>query len=180
MDKYNHLTLDFTHPPKQTESYSFHLGDDFFDEVEATELLGGDVDLVLTVAPLTANRFKLTFGYSGIVSVECDRCLAPMELDVEAEEYVEVILGSALDDENDEEITLDAQDPVYDFSWIAYELLALSLPSIRVHEDISECDPEVVSHLEMEPPTENNQCDSMCDPMWAELKERINKNKNNN
>ena len=40
MDKYNHLTLDFTHPPKQTESYSFHLGDDFFDEVEATELLG--------------------------------------------------------------------------------------------------------------------------------------------
>ena len=99
-----------------------------------------------------------------------------MELDVEAEEYVEVILGSALDDENDEEITLDAQDPVYDFSWIAYELLALSLPSIRVHEDISECDPEVVSHLEMEPPTENNPHD----PMWAELKEKINKNKNNN
>ncbi|WP_297717705.1 DUF177 domain-containing protein [uncultured Porphyromonas sp.] len=176
MDKYNHLTLDFTHPPKQPESYSFHLDDDFFDQVEASELLGGDVDLQLTVSPLTANRFKLTFGYSGVVSVECDRCLAPMELDVESEDYVEVILGSALDDENDEEITLDAQNPVYDFSWIAYELLALSLPSIREHEDISECDPEVVSHLTMDPPAENNAHD----PIWAELKEKINKNKNNN
>lgn len=176
MKEYSDITLDFTHPPKQAETYEYHLGEDFFEGHERDEVLGGEVDLVITVTPITESRLDLTFSYTGKMSVVCDRCLAPMTHMVDTEEYVNVILGTELNDENDEEITLDAQDPVYDFAWIAYELLALSLPSIHVHEDIEECDPEVVSHLSIEPPTSDDP-DS---DIWAELKQKINKNKSNN
>lgn len=169
----NDFTLDFTHFPKEEVSYELHLGDEFFALFESEAISGGDVSLILTVSPLSAHRLQLSFDYVGEVSVPCDRCLLPMTVDVDIEELVDVVLGESLNDEDDEIITLDAQNPVYDFSWVVYELLALHLPIQRMH-DIEECDPEMVKYL-----TPNEPVDGEEDQRWAELK-RVMNDKNNN
>ncbi|MBR8704245.1 hypothetical protein IX315_001933 [Porphyromonas levii] len=169
----NDFTLDFTHFPKEAESIELLLGDDFFARNEGGEILGGDVSLILTVSPLDTNRFQLSFDYVGEVSVECDRCLQPLSIDIDAVELVDIVIGDSLNDVDDEVITLDAQNPIYDFSWIAYELLALHLPIQRMHE-IEDCDPEMVKYLTPEEPRNEEE-----DPRWAELKRELS-SKNNN
>ena len=99
----NDFTLDFTNFPKEVESCELQLGDDFFAHFEDGEISGGDVDLILSVSPLDADRLQLSFDYVGEVRVECDRCLLPMPIEVDAEESVDVVLGESLNDVDDEE-----------------------------------------------------------------------------
>lgn len=170
----NRYTLDFTHPPKEPETIEYRLEDDFFEGIEDALIHGGEVDLRLTITPMPDHVLDLAFSYKGEVEVECDRCLQPLRLPMEVEEGLEIVLGDHFDDENDELIRLDVQDPVYDFTWIIYELLALHLPIQRMH-DIEDCDPEMVKYLVDEAPEE----DAAIDPRWEALKNKINRNNNN-
>lgn len=167
--------LDFTHFPKVSETIDYELGDSFFSQIDSSEILGGEVSLTITIVPLGTSRLELLFDYQGVVDVECDRCLQPISFDMDVNERVEVEIGDALNDENDEIITLNAQDPVYDFSWIAYELLALHLPIQRMH-DIEDCDPEMVKYLTSEMPDE----EIPVDPRWEDLKRQFDSKKINN
>lgn len=170
----NEFTLDFTNFPKQPETHQFQLGSDFFAQFENAEIKSGDIDLQLTVDPITAERLHLTFDYVGDVQAECDRCLKPMDIEIDEARDVDVVIGDSLNDKDDEVITLDAQEPIYDFTWIAYELLALQLPIQRMH-DIEDCDPEMVKYLTPDEPKEGEE-----DPRWAALKRDLNKKNNNN
>ncbi|MDN4754584.1 DUF177 domain-containing protein [Porphyromonadaceae bacterium W3.11] len=175
----NKYTLDFTHPPVATETIHYELDKAFIDGIEDSILLDADVTLELTIEPLTDQRYQLNLVYDGEVVVECDRCLQPLSLPMHVDEGLELILGDHLDDENDEQIILDAQDPVYDFSWIFYELLALHLPIQRTH-DIEDCDPEFVKYLVNELPEETQpEDDDNVDPIWQSLKDKMDKNNNN-
>lgn len=155
MLNFGDITLDFSHQPKEVEQHTYHLGNDYFEQLKDEEILGGEVDLVITVEPVTGSvieidsepDYELTFEYTGQLSIRCDRCLAPMSYEIDFEDYVSVKLGDALDDQDDSLITLDAQEPVYDFGQIAYELLALELPYVHSHEDLSDCDPKMLAHL---------------------------------
>ena len=146
--------IDFTHIKGREERLDYLLGNDFFEQIEGAEILGGDVRLVVTIRPLPDALYDLTFSYDGTVTLPCDRCLLPMELPMTVEEKMSVQLGESLDDENDEFVTLNAQEPKYDFGWIFYELLALHLPLRHVHPDPKECDPEMLKYLVDTPPDE--------------------------
>lgn len=170
----NRYTLDFTHPPKAPEVIEYILEDDFFEGIENSQIEGGKVELELIITPMPDHVLDLSLCYRGEVRVECDRCLQPLILPIEVEEGLEIVLGDHFDDENDELIYLDNQDPVYDFTWIIYELLALHLPIQRMH-DIEDCDPEMVKYLVDEAP----EGEMEIDPMWETLKTKLNRNKNN-
>lgn len=163
--------IDFKEPLRGPESFVYHLDDDFFALHEDDEILGGEVDLDLQILPTSSHSYQLIFHYEGAVTVPCDRCLAPLELEVDTDEEMSVEIGEALDEENDEALVLDAADPRYDFSFIFYELIKVSLPMIHSHEDIDECDPSVVQYLmEGDAPEEDAEEE---DPKWAELRRMV-------
>lgn len=174
----NIYTLDFTHPPKSTEVIRYDITKSFFEEIEGSVIRDANVALEFSIVPLTECRFQLKFVYDGEVVVDCDRCLMPLTLPMYVEEEVKLTIGDHFDDENDEEIILDAQDPVYDFSWIIYELLALHLPIQRMH-DIEDCDPEFVKYLVNEIPEDSDEARTPGSQIWQSLRDRID-NKNNN
>lgn len=179
MSLINDYTLDFTHPPKEVESIRYRLDKAFFESIEDSVITDAEVDLELIIEPMTNLRFQLFLNYEGVVYVACDRCLQPLALDMEVHEGLEIILGDHLDDENDEQITLDAQDPIYDFSWIFYELLALHLPIQRTH-DIEDCDPEILKYLVNEQPEDVDEDEPLAlNPMFQALKDKMDKNNNN-
>ena len=178
----NDFIIDFMHASDSEQVLSYHLDEEFFVAQEG-EIQSGDVDLKLYITPLPGDHlFDLRFIYEGTVIVECDRCLAPLELDMDVEESLNVKLGEELDDEDDQNLTLDAKDPQYDFSHIIYELLALHLPLQRMH-DIEDCDPIVRKYLVGDEPTEpaaEQDIKSEENPIWAKLRNEIeNKNTNN-
>ena len=171
------FTIDFTHYKKEVEHLSYHLGDDFFAGIEGSEILGGDVELELTITPLPDHLYDLAFAYDGVVTLPCDRCLAPMEYEMGVDEQMSVKLGEALDDENDEFITLPMQEPVYDFTWIFYELLALHLPIQHVHENLEDCDGEMLKYLVSNIPDEEKEETQTLgegnDAFWDKLRKSV-------
>ncbi len=178
MSKNNAYVIDFTHIKTDVEKLEYHLTDLFFEETDGSVITGGDVDLVVTITPMPNHFYNLTFDYQGAVTLPCDRCLAPMQLPMEVHEEATVELGEKLDDENDEHILLNAMDPVYDFGWLVYALLALHLPTQHTHEHLEECDPEMVKYLVNELPDENDQEETtrLDDSIWDDLRSKI-KNK---
>lgn len=174
--------LDFTHPYTEITDFDYRLDDVFFQSIDQNVVLGGDLDLHIQLKPLPNKIYDLTLQYDGIVDVPCDRCLAPMELDVEIDESLQIKIGDELNDTDDELIVLDATKPVYDFKWVFFELLALHLPLQKAH-DIAECDPEMLHYLVSEAPKEmpleeqeqmtyNGEQDMEIDPRWAKLFEK--------
>lgn len=176
----NDYTLDFTHPPKEVETIHYHLDRAFFESIEESVITDAEVDLELIIEPVTNLRFQFHLNYEGTVNVPCDRCLQPLSLDMEVHEGLEIILGDHIDDENDEQITLDVQDPIYDFSWIFYELLALHLPIQRTH-DIEDCDPEILKYLVNEQPLDEEEDEEalVLNPMFQALKDKMDKKNSN-
>lgn len=154
-DKY---TLDFTHPPKEEEVLEYRLQHDFFASIEEGEMTDGDVALKLTITPMPNRLYQLQLSYRGEVEVLCDRCLEPLTLPMEVEDGLQVRLDNYFEDENDELITLDIQSPIYDFTWIFYELLALHLPIQRMHQ-IEDCNPEMLKYLINELPEDAEELD---------------------
>lgn len=163
--------IDFKEPLRGPESFVYHFGDDFFSRHEADEILGGKVDLDLEVLPTSSRSYQLLFHYKGAVTVPCDRCLAPLELEVDTDEEMSVEIGEARDEENDEALVLDAADPRYDFSFIFYELLRVHLPMVHSHEDIADCDPSVVGFLSRDDAPEADTAAE--DPRWDALRRQL-------
>lgn len=180
MNKKSDYIIDFTHAPTSEEVLSYHLGDDFFSAAEG-EIQSGDVHLKLRILPLPGDLYELKCHYTGIVVVECDRCLGTLELDMDVEEGMYVRLGDTLNDDDDENLVLDAKEPKYDFAHIFYELLALHLPIQRVH-DIEDCDPTMLDYLVDAAPEENSNEDEKpaANPIWDRLRDEIENKSTNN
>lgn len=171
--------IDFTHARKGEEVLSYDLNDSFF-AAEAGEIRSGAVHLDLHILPLPGDLYELKYFYKGTVEVECDRCLGPLQLDMEVEESMTVQIGEALDDEDDENLVLDAKEPKYDFAHIFYELLALHLPIQRMH-DIKDCDPAVLNYL-VDTVPEDDTIEEIPEenPIWAKLRDEIENKSTNN
>lgn len=111
--------------------YDFKLDNAFFGTLEKSEVLGGEVDVHARLM-LREEDFDLSVSVKGTVQVVCDRCLDPMDIDVDAEES---------DWEWDE-----AVDNV-DLTWLAYELIIVNLPLVHSHQD-GGCNPEMAALLQ--------------------------------
>lgn len=160
MERKTCFVIDFTHPPKETEVQHFWLDDEYWHAWEEREqVVGGEVKLDITITPMPHRMFNLQFRYDGYVVVPCDRCLEPLEVPLDFEDEMRVVIGDELDDSDDEQITLNAQEPIYDFEWIIYELILVHLPLQMMH-DISDCNPVMTKYLvdfhsEMEEDSDN-------------------------
>lgn len=55
MLNFGDITLDFSHQPKEVESSTYHLGNDYFWAAQDEEILSGEVDLVILVEPVTGS-----------------------------------------------------------------------------------------------------------------------------
>ena len=112
--------------------YHFLLDDNFFHAVEKSEVLGGNVnaDVLLN---LREQDFDLQISVNGTVQVTCDRCLDPMDLDVNASE---------------DQWEWD-EEPVHtlDLNWLAYELIVTNLPLVHSHQP-GGCNPLMAALLQ--------------------------------
>ena len=109
---------------------AFVLDSDYLASQEATELLGGHVEARVELT-LREDDFSLVMQVRGRVQVACDRCLEPVDVDIEASEPMEV-----------EE---DARE--LDLQWLAYELIIVNLPLTHSHPE-GECNPQMQALLQ--------------------------------
>lgn len=112
-------------------NYRFELDDAYFSAIEKTELLGGKVE-VNAQLDLRADDYDLTITVYGKVQVTCDRCLDPVDIEVDNTEDMAPLL------EDVETLDLD---------WLAYEQIIVNLPLVHCHPE-GGCNPEMAALLQ--------------------------------
>ena len=111
--------------------FDFQLDNAYFSSIENTELLGGMVD-VKTRLLLRESDFAVDMDIVGQVQVTCDRCLYPMEVEVDIYE---------------QDIELEDSTHQLDLAWLAYELIIVNLPLVHSHQD-GGCNPDMDALLQ--------------------------------
>lgn len=128
-----HTILLLSELPQGKHHYSFRLEDAYFQGIEKSEIIGGEVDIEADLA-LRESDYSLHLKAQGEVKLICDRCLGEMSQAVDVEDDIWP------DDE-------DEQTDMLDLSWLAYEMITINLPLVHSHPD-GECTPEMQQLLQ--------------------------------
>lgn len=111
--------------------FDFQLDNSYFNGLEKSELLGGEVDVQVRLI-VREDDFSVDVDICGTVQVTCDRCLDSM--DVEVDVY-------------DEDIEFEEEPQSIDLAWLAYELIIVHLPLVHSHQD-GGCNPDMAALLQ--------------------------------
>ena len=144
MSENDHYIIDLERLPIGRHSYDITLDNAFFENLEKSEILGGEVAGKATLN-LREEGYQLNIAVHGTVFVVCDRCLDPMSLEIEA---------------NDEGEWLEANGERLDLSWLAYEIVSINIPIVHCHQE-GECNKQMElllhDHLCEEPEPEDKE-----------------------
>jgi uncharacterized metal-binding protein YceD (DUF177 family) len=156
--------------------FDFKVNDEFFEAFENSEVEKGNVDVRVTLNKKTT-VLEFMFDLKGKVFVPCDRCLDPVEMEVEYQAPLFVKQGEETHEETDELFIISEQESEIDVSQFIYEFIHLSLPYRRVHptdkKGKSTCNKEMIKRLEE---LSVNKDEPDTDPRWNDLKNLFNNN----
>lgn len=150
--------------------YAFDIDAVFFESFEYSEVKQGQVHVDVSMEK-QERMLIFNFNIKGSVELPCDRCLAPLQLEISGDERLIVKFGQEWEEESEEVMIMPETESRIDISGFIYEYIMLMLPYKRVHpEDSGEslCDESMVDKLGQHASTET-------DPRWEALKEIKNK-----
>ncbi len=170
MEFLDQFRIDLKAIEDDSEERHFTLSDEFFAELEATEVSQGHLAVDLQIRKV-AGAFELSFHTEGTVVVPCDLCLDDMDQPVSTDNQLIVKLGNEYSEE-DELIVVDENEGILDTAWFIYEFIALAIPVRHVHAP-GKCNAamtETLERLSAARSSEDNGPQTI-DPRWAKLRE---------
>jgi uncharacterized metal-binding protein YceD (DUF177 family) len=152
--------------------YTFEVGDSFFQDLDYSEIKHANIHVNLHLLK-QSQMMVLEFEIGGTVKSECDLCTGEFDLVLEGTHKLIVkVGGSDTGNDDDDIITIAANEHELDLAQYIYEYIALSLPIKRVHPEDkngkSTCDKEVLEKLDEFLLEEEKEEET--DPRWNGLK----------
>ena len=152
--------------------YDFKVSDEFFGDLDYSEIKQGNINVHLNLLK-QSTMMVFHFEISGTVKMDCDRCTEEFDLPISGNyKLIVKVGGHESGDEDDDIITIAANEHELDLSQYIYEYITLSLPIKRVHPDDKKgkatCNKTVLKKLEKFLTEEEKKEDS--DPRWNDLK----------
>lgn len=144
MNNFESYKIDLENISEGVQTYEYILDDAYFQSLEGSEIGGGNVQTTVKIERKSQN-FVIDIALSGVVTIECDICLDPMQQPIEAQAVLIAKCGEAYEDDG-EVITIDEKEGILDLSWLIYEQVALAIPLRHVHEE-GKCNPEMIAKL---------------------------------
>lgn len=151
--------------------FDFDIDDKFFEGLDYSEIKQGNIHIDLTLLK-QSTMMVLHFNINGTVKMDCDRCTAPLSLPISGNyKLIVKVGGHESGGEDDDIITVAANEHQLDLTQYIYEYITLSLPIKRVHPDNekgeSTCDKKMLKKLENFLIEEEKE---ETDPRWNGLK----------
>lgn len=132
--------------------FDYHIDKEFFSMFDEPMVQDGNADVHAAMRVSSAG-LDIQLTITGTLCVECDRCLEPFDMPIDASYDLVVKYGDHTTplDEADDVITIGADDDFLDLRQHIYEYVILSLPARRVHPDAPDgtpgCDPDMLAHI---------------------------------
>lgn len=127
-----------------THEFEFEINDSFFEDMEYSIVQKGKIKVILQLEK-KETMFNARFFAEGTIETVCDRCNAPLELDIEGEFSLVYKFGY---EESEDESLVILHPEAYELNVkdAIYELISTSVPPRVLHQP-GECDEEMWSLL---------------------------------
>lgn len=153
--------------------FKFEVEDDFFAAFEQSQIKEGKFTIELDFDK-RSSLFVLDFDISGNYKADCDRCLAPIYLDMHT--TYQLLVKKTLEQEDDPDvICIDPDAFEINVANEVYEIIHLAIPIVRIVDcgpgKEAFCDTEILKKIQADTEHEPEN------PLWNSLKD-MNFNKN--
>tara|TARA_R110002049_G_scaffold244979_1_gene418824 strand:+ start:379 stop:891 length:513 start_codon:yes stop_codon:yes gene_type:complete len=147
--------------------YEFHADTAFFSNFDYSLIEDADIKAHVSFEK-KPSMFRLQLNLDGVINTVCDRCLDDLQIAIEGEQEFVVKITEKTIDEDDHIISLSPNEQELDLTHVIYESIHLLMPIKIDHENISDCNPEVIAQLnEINSSVEDEEEQ---DPRWDALK----------
>ena len=132
MGKFTDYKLMLKTLPAGKSTFEYHLGKQFFQDMENADVRDADVKVTLDVDH-RAECYELDFHLEGTLTLLCDRCLDELELPLDATYHLTVRYGDDYNDESDTLLILPESDNYLNVAYMVYDTAVLAIPPRHVH-----------------------------------------------
>ena len=165
MGKFTEFKLGLKSLPVGTHHYEFHLGKEFFVNMESGDV--HDADLAVSLDVVHKNEaYDMTFHIAGSVTLICDRCLDSLVMPMDTTYHVTVEYGDDYNDESDDVLIIPQGDNYLNTAYMIYDTVALAIPIKHVHP-AGQCNRAMSAVLK------KHRASIASDPEDAELEESL-------
>ncbi|MFH1159445.1 MAG: DUF177 domain-containing protein [bacterium] len=168
MNSFDTFRIPFRGLKPGIHRYDFQIGNPFFERFQEGEIRNGNVSVHLDLDK-EERMLIFHFSISGEVTLPCDRCNEPVQLEVNGKERLIVKFGDTFEEQSEELQIIPESETHFDTAPFFYECIHLLLPMRRIHPENGQgknsCNPEILRKLD-ELTTHHEP-----DPRWEKLKE---------
>lgn len=160
------------------QEFTYHLGKDFFNDIEPLEVRGGNVDAVVSVDRKSDDIYQIEMTLKGEITIPCDRCLDDMQWAVDTSYDLSVKEGDEYDDSVDKVLTIPSHWRELDLAPLLRDTVLLTIPIKHVHPE-GGCNAQMLErlsqHMAADEPLRSGREDTGSynlgdDPRWEALR----------
>ena len=132
MGKFTPYKVELASLPEGMHTQEFVCDTQFFKNMENTDVAHSDVNVHLDVTN-KHGFYDLAFTLKGVVQVPCDRCLDPIDIEIDTTYNIKVEYGDSYDDASDELLIIPSSNSYLNVAYMLYDTILLSIPMRHVH-----------------------------------------------
>ena len=132
MGKYSAYKVQLASLPEGKFEQEFVCDTQFFKNMENEDVVNSDVKVHLDLEHRNG-LYDLKFTLKGVVQVPCDRCLDPIDIEVDTTYDIKVEYGDTYDDASDELLIIPGSNPYLNVAYMLYDTIVLTIPMRHVH-----------------------------------------------
>jgi len=159
------LIIPFSSLKDGFHHFEFEIDNKFFEQFEYSIIKDGEVEIKIEFEK-RKTFFKLHFNIEGAIHSLCDRCSDELSIAINGEENLIVKFGKETIDHSEEIKIIAESDYELNLSNEIYEFVHLLLPKKIVHENLNNCNRDVLEKLQELSQKEKN---TDFDPRWEKL-----------
>ena len=132
MGKFSAYKVQLASLPQGKHEQEFICDTTFFKNMENGDVVNSDVAVHLDLTN-KGGLYDLAFTLKGMVQVPCDRCLDPIDIEIDTTYNIKVEYGDSYDDASDDLLIIPASNPYLNVAYMLYDTILLSIPMRHVH-----------------------------------------------
>lgn len=132
MGKFSQYKVQLASLADGRHEQDFVIDTQFFKNMENFDVLSADVAVHLDLVKKN-DAYDCTFHCKGMLQIPCDRCLDPMDHEVDTSYHIIVKYGENYSDDSDDVLIIPYEDMWLNIAYMLYDTLLLTIPMRHVH-----------------------------------------------
>ena len=154
MGKFSQFKVQLASKADGRYEQDFVCDTEFFRNMENEEVFSSVVDLA--------------FPCRGMMQIPCDRCLDPLDHEVDTTYHITVKYGDSYNDVSDDLLVIPESDTYLNVAYMLYDTLLLTIPLRHVHP-LGKCHPAMAAALHKHHTSAGDDVDEALDEVDSEI-----------